>query len=892
MAALHGSLEGMFHKYKDGAGITVTGCQKFAVETGLLDDKLTVSEVQMIFAGVKLGKELNYDRFQEAVRKMAQKKEITYQELIQMASGAEDGRGKDARKLKVFWSHAWGNDEEGRDNHVRVVRMNDEVKRRGALDTWLDDQGDMKGNVLQAMTGGIDSCDLVIVCISKNYIAKVQSKVNDNCKLEFEYAYNRKGTQRMIVAMMEKACANPSSWAGPVGAALASQLYIDCSSGDVVTSTNELLDAIGNRALDLELRQEDDLDLGLLLPKEEVEGPIADLDLGLLLPKEETVMVAEAAAAENEQIQAQKNQIDAFFTGAVAGAALAASAVAVVGTSTAVVVASTAVVAIVALRTPLTMVLDVELPPPDSDARASLCTDARKSLSTALGVSPSQIVITGLFHGSTGVNFEVLNPTSLSAPQHPQQQQLICAANDGDTTDAAAEASRARDQREFQVSIYRRFQRQVQKVDSKLCRELRKRQGAAVQADRSMERTVSGLHARIEEAKARAGEQATAGERAAYEEKEGRACAELNRVVVEENGWTDDLTSIFQNAVHPNHRLKVQLEQRLKEKEEELQTAREEVQQQMQHLLRQQEEELKREKEEEQQARARAEEQAKEAEARMKEEQLARAKAEAQAKEAEARAAQLKAENDAAREKAEEAEKKLQEASDTRAQLQKAAAEAKAKTEEEVSRLRKRQQEAVAEAKAQLKQATAVQKQQAEEAEKKLQEASDTRAQELREQEEKWQAREMEHQRQMAVMEAQLQRAAAWLKEKEEELQAMMHHMQEMKKQSRRLWKKESLDSRHTGPPMTTAYIAPGSVAAFSTEELRQQLAWAREEQEELKREKEEEQQARARAEEYAKEAEARMKEEQQARAKAEAQAKEAEARAAQLKAKNDAAHP
>ena len=28
-----------------------------------------------------------------------------------------------AKLLKVFWSHAWGEDEEGRDNHARVIAI-------------------------------------------------------------------------------------------------------------------------------------------------------------------------------------------------------------------------------------------------------------------------------------------------------------------------------------------------------------------------------------------------------------------------------------------------------------------------------------------------------------------------------------------------------------------------------------------------------------------------------------------------------------------------------------------------------------------------------------------------------------------------------------------------
>ena len=88
MALLHSSLEAMFHKFKDGSGIPQAGCVKFAKNTGLLDAKLSEADITMIFAGVKLGKkeELNFDRFQEAVRKMAQKKEVTYQQGLSFIS--------------------------------------------------------------------------------------------------------------------------------------------------------------------------------------------------------------------------------------------------------------------------------------------------------------------------------------------------------------------------------------------------------------------------------------------------------------------------------------------------------------------------------------------------------------------------------------------------------------------------------------------------------------------------------------------------------------------------------------------------------------------------------------------------------------------------------------
>jgi hypothetical protein len=91
------------------------------------------------------------------------------------------------RKPKVFLSHAWARDRLGRDNHARVKEMNELLKAEG-VETWFDDQGDMQGDTLLAMTNGIDNADMIVVCITREYINKCKKEDNDNCKLEFEYA--------------------------------------------------------------------------------------------------------------------------------------------------------------------------------------------------------------------------------------------------------------------------------------------------------------------------------------------------------------------------------------------------------------------------------------------------------------------------------------------------------------------------------------------------------------------------------------------------------------------------------------------------------------------------------------------------------------------------------
>jgi hypothetical protein len=80
--------------------------------------------------------------------------------------------GGETKPVKVFLSHAWANDKLGRNNHDRVARINRGLQQR-KIATWFDDQGDMKGNTLQAMTNGIDECSIVIVFVTREYIHKV-----------------------------------------------------------------------------------------------------------------------------------------------------------------------------------------------------------------------------------------------------------------------------------------------------------------------------------------------------------------------------------------------------------------------------------------------------------------------------------------------------------------------------------------------------------------------------------------------------------------------------------------------------------------------------------------------------------------------------------------------
>jgi len=86
---LNNLLLNFFKKYCQGDdGMSSGQLQSFAEESGLCDKKMSTGDVGLVFQSVKLGKKntLNFDRFQEAIRKMAIQKEITYQEIINEAA--------------------------------------------------------------------------------------------------------------------------------------------------------------------------------------------------------------------------------------------------------------------------------------------------------------------------------------------------------------------------------------------------------------------------------------------------------------------------------------------------------------------------------------------------------------------------------------------------------------------------------------------------------------------------------------------------------------------------------------------------------------------------------------------------------------------------------------
>ncbi len=140
-------------------------------------------------------------------------------------------RGK-AYRHAVFVTHNWGEDELGRPNHDRAIRINEALKKSG-IETWFDGEC-LHGDVRQKMLQGIDNSALVLVLVTKKYAAKVNGEnQSDNCATEFRYILDTKeGADTIIPIVMEPCMRNPKSWGGKLQAGVGHLLSKDFSCDD------------------------------------------------------------------------------------------------------------------------------------------------------------------------------------------------------------------------------------------------------------------------------------------------------------------------------------------------------------------------------------------------------------------------------------------------------------------------------------------------------------------------------------------------------------------------------------------------------------------------------------------------------------------------------------
>jgi len=116
----------------------------------------------------------------------------------------------------------------------------------------------MRGDIISQMTRGIDDLLTTLVFITEMYIKKVavegERGMVDNCKVEFDYAVQRKGGN-MISVVMEPSCTDTTTWNGAVDAYLASKLFYDFTDdAKLEKCVDSLVSEIERRIIEEECR--------------------------------------------------------------------------------------------------------------------------------------------------------------------------------------------------------------------------------------------------------------------------------------------------------------------------------------------------------------------------------------------------------------------------------------------------------------------------------------------------------------------------------------------------------------------------------------------------------------------------------------------------------------
>ena len=136
-------------------------------------------------------------------------------------------------RRRVFLSHAWAPDEQGRDAHARVVQLGRALRALG-WDVWLDEEQLLAGHLCTTLARGIEACDCVAVCLTHAYCRKLQaaslqpSCVADNCLREFLLAT---ATRKPVVPVcMEPGLDRPAAWGSVLCMHMGGHVYADASA--------------------------------------------------------------------------------------------------------------------------------------------------------------------------------------------------------------------------------------------------------------------------------------------------------------------------------------------------------------------------------------------------------------------------------------------------------------------------------------------------------------------------------------------------------------------------------------------------------------------------------------------------------------------------------------
>ncbi len=83
----------------------------------------------------------------------------------------------------------------------------------------------MQGDILDCMTRGIKCSAIVLICVTRRYAEKVAGEADNNCKLEFNFAYRKRTSVFMLFVVMEESMTDTSNWGDRLLAVLGFHLY-------------------------------------------------------------------------------------------------------------------------------------------------------------------------------------------------------------------------------------------------------------------------------------------------------------------------------------------------------------------------------------------------------------------------------------------------------------------------------------------------------------------------------------------------------------------------------------------------------------------------------------------------------------------------------------------
>lgn len=148
----------------------------------------------------------------------------------------------------LFLSHAWDIDLRGRSTHDRVKMLKEELTKHG-WKLWFDEERLLLGcNIDAQMSEGITQSDAVCICITRQYIEKVNSQArDDNCAKEWNFA--QATGKKMLPLIFEKEMLDIKAWpSGVMTMYLSNTFYIDCTADnlkDVSKRISSMLTLLG-----------------------------------------------------------------------------------------------------------------------------------------------------------------------------------------------------------------------------------------------------------------------------------------------------------------------------------------------------------------------------------------------------------------------------------------------------------------------------------------------------------------------------------------------------------------------------------------------------------------------------------------------------------------------